>query len=371
MAAYPGSEQETRVQHDTLVTATAGIFGACGMNHTDARLLAATLADADLHGVHSHGVMRVPDYAGRMQPADAVSGPSAIAGVLGGVNPAGRPRITRDAGAALVIDGDNSMGQIGCDFAMKTVIERARTTGVAFAAVGNSNHCGALGWYVRQAIDAGMIGFASTNALPTMAPSGGADRIVGMNPLGIGIPAGSQPDFVMDAAFAACARGKVVVYGQKGLELPAGWALDANGEPTTDAAAALDGLLRPIGDYKGVNLAMAMGILSTLLSGAGYGVRLGNLDDGPQAGRDGHFVMALNIGALVDLDGFRAEMDDLIGEIHGSRRAPGVERLLCAGELEHETAEHYRRDGIPLNDATLADLRSTAIRVGADVIVPG
>ena len=93
---------------------------------------------------------------------------------------------------------------------------------MAFAAVGNSNHCGALAWYLRQTIDAGMIGIVSTNALPTMAPFGGADRIVGMNPLGIGIPAGREPDFVIDAAFAACARGKVVVYGQKGLDLPSG-----------------------------------------------------------------------------------------------------------------------------------------------------
>ncbi|MCP5151636.1 MAG: Ldh family oxidoreductase [Ectothiorhodospiraceae bacterium] len=368
MAAYPGTETERRVPHETLESAVARIFAACGMPDACARLLAATLADADLHGVHSHGVMRVPDYAGRLTPPEGLSAVATkIAGVRGGVNPEGRPRVVRDAGAALVIDGDNAMGQIACDFAMDTVIERARRTGVAFAAIGNSNHCGAMAWYVRKAVAADMIGLASTNALPTMAPWGGADRIVGMNPLGVGIPAGSEAPFVMDSAFAACARGKVVVYNQKGHALPPGWALDRDGLPTTDPAAALDGLLRPIGDYKGVNVAMALGIMSTMLSGAGYGTRLGNLDDGPHAGRDGQFVMALDIGALTDLAEFKREMDAVIDEIHRSRRAPGTERIYCAGELEHETALAYRRDGIPLNDETLSDLASTAAARGVDL----
>jgi LDH2 family malate/lactate/ureidoglycolate dehydrogenase len=159
----------------------------------------------------------------------------------------------------------------------------------------------------------------------------------------------------------------VVVYQQKGQPIPGHWAFDANGQPTTDAAAALDGLLRPIGDYKGVNIAMALGLMSTLLSGAGYGVRMGNLDDGPVAGRDGQFMMALNVAALTDLEAFKAEMDAVLDEVHRSRRAPGVERIWSAGELERETLERYRREGIPLNDETLRDVRRTAAGLGVGV----
>ncbi|MCB1739625.1 MAG: Ldh family oxidoreductase [Gammaproteobacteria bacterium] len=366
MAGYPGAERERRVEHERLTQAVSRVFEACDMSGSDARLLASTLTAADLRGIHSHGVMRVPDYVGRLSPPESAAR-SAIAGVRGGVNPRAVPRVSRDAGAMLLVDADNGMGQIGCDFAMQRAIERAREVGMAFVAVGNSNHCGGLFWYVEKAVAAGMIGFASTNALPTMAPWGGTDRIVGMNPLAIGIPAGDRPHFIMDSAFAACARGKVVVYHQKGEPLVPGWALDRNGQPTTDAGAALDGLLRPIGDYKGVNLAMAMGVLSTLLSGAGYGTALGNLDDGPVAGRDGHFVMALNISALVDLDGFRREMDAVIDQVHQSGRAPGVDRIWSAGELEAETAHRYARQGIPLNAETLQQLATTAAGLGVDL----
>jgi len=364
MTAYPGSESERRIGFDELCAAASDIFVARGMREADARLLGVSLAHADLHGVHSHGVMRVPDYVGRMSAPLEGSAHSAIAGVRGGVNPQGEPRLTRDRGAAMVVDGDNSMGQIAGMFAMKSAIERARTTGVAFAAVGNSNHCGALFWYVQQAVEAGMIGMASTNALPTMAPWGGIDRIVGMNPLAIGIPTGAKPSFIMDAAFAACARGKVVVYHQKGQPIPDHWAFDAEGRSTTDAGAALDGLLRPVGDYKGVNISIAMGVMSTLLSGAGYGTRLGSIDEGPRAGRDGHFMMAMDIDAFCEADAFRSEMDEVIDEIHTSKRAPGVDRIYSAGELEAITAANYRRDGIPLNDETLADLGATAAQLG-------
>ncbi len=366
MSVYPGAERERRIAYDALVRASTQLFSACGMPSSSAQLLGESLVTADLHGVHSHGVMRIPDYVGRMT-AGPDSSASNIAGVLGGVNPRAHPAISRDSGAALVVDGDNGMGQLACDFAMRSAIARARDTGIAFVAIGNSNHCGALFGYVQQAIAVDMIGIAATNALPTMAPWGGIDRIVGMNPLAIGIPTLNEPAFVMDSAFATCARGKVVVYQQKGEALPVHWAFDAQGRPTTDPSAALAGLLRPIGDYKGVNLAMALGVLSTLLSGAGYGTRLGNLDDGPNAGRDGHFVMVLNIAAFCDIADFKSEMDAVIAQIHASRRAPGVDRIYSAGELEQETAGAYRENGIPINDQCLNDMRSVARALGVDL----
>jgi len=340
------AEQETRVPSAELRILVTAIFASCGMDDRDAGLLGDSLVAADLTAVHSHGVLRVPEYVGKL--------------TTGGVNPTGRPTVAKDSGACLVVDGGNSMGQIGASFAMERVIERATTTGIAAAAVRGSNHCGALAYYVRRAIGAGMIGIATTNALPTMAPWGGAERLLGINPLGIGIPAGDEAPIIYDAAWSGSAHGKIRVYQQKGLSLPDGWAMDKAGRPTTDPTAALNGLLTPIGGFKGTGLAMMMGILSSMLSGAAYGAELGDMERGPTAGRDGHFVAAIRVGAFEDAAVFTQRVDAAIREIHACALAPGFDRIYAPGEKEAVTRVDYARGGIPLNHITLSDIRRTA-----------
>ena len=141
---------------------------------------------------------------------------------------------------------------------------------------------------------------------------------------------------------------------------------DREGRPTTDIDAALEGLVQPIGRHKGIGLAMAMGILSTLLCDAGYGTESGNMVDGPQFGRDGQFYMALDIAAFEDAARFRRRMDGIIREYRASRLAAGVERVLLPGEMEDEIERRNRRDGVPLNETTVANLAEIAARVGAD-----
>ena len=349
MAEYPGVENERRFPHEALHGVVRAIFERCSMAEADAELLTDQLVKADLRGIHSHGVMRVPLYVGKL--------------TKGGVDPKGRPRVTKDATAALVVDGGNNMGQIAGVFAMRQAIERARTTGVA---VGNSNHCGAMEYYVRMAIEADMIGIATTNALPTMAPWGGIDKLVGLNPIGIGIPAGEEAPLVLDFAFGATAHGRMQVYQQKGLPIPEGWAFDREGRPTTDIDEALAGLVQPIGMYKGIGLAMAAGILSTLLSGAGYGTESGNMVDGPIPGRDGQFYLALNVAAFEDVAAFRARMDRIIREYRSTRLAPGFRRVFVPGEMEAELERRQREVGVPLNEATIQGIREAAGRLGVD-----
>jgi LDH2 family malate/lactate/ureidoglycolate dehydrogenase len=274
--------------------------------------------------------------------------------------------VIKDAVAALVIDGGNSMGQIGGAFAMQEAIKRARATGVAVATVGNSNHAGAMEYYARIAIDADMIGIVTTNALPTMAPWGGIDKLVGLNPIGIGIPAGTAAPLVLDFAFGATAHGKMQVYRQKGLPIPEGWAFDQQGRPTTDIDEALKGLVQPIGMYKGIGLAVAAGILSTLLSGAGYGSESGNMVDGPFAGRDGQFYLALSIAAFEDVATFKGRMDRLIREYKGTRLAAGTRRVWLPGEMEAELAARQRQEGVPLNEATVKGIVDAAAGLGVD-----
>lgn len=339
-------EGETRVDAKELLALSQAVFETCEMSTENAHLLADSLVDADLSGVHSHGVLRVPEYALKL--------------TVDGVDPKGQPEVVKDEGACLVVDGNNTMGQIGASFAMQQVIARAKDIGMAAAGVRGSNHCGAMAYFARMPLEHDMIGIATTNALPTMAPWGGAERILGINPLGFAIPAGEEAPIIFDAAFSGTAHGKIRVYHQKGLALPEGWAADKDGVPTTDPAAAIDGLLLPVGAFKGVSLALIMGILSSMLSGASYGTELGNMEDGPNAGEDGHFVAAIRVSAFEEVDTFKARVDKAIRQIHNSRKAPGVDRLYAPGEPEAIRRDNYRREGIPLNDVTLADIKKTA-----------
>jgi LDH2 family malate/lactate/ureidoglycolate dehydrogenase len=353
MAEYPGVEDERRFPHDVLAGVVADIFLRSGTNAEDADLLSDHLVRADLRGIHSHGVMRVPNYAARLGN--------------GSINPTGRPRIVKDRAGALVIDGDNSMGQIGGTFAMRHAIERARATGVCVATVGHSNHAGAMEYYVRMAVDADMVGIATTNAIPTMAPWGGIDKLVGLNPLAFGFPAGAERPLLLDIALGATAHGKMQIYKQKGAPIPPGWAFDDQGRPTTDIDAALKGLVQPIGGHKGIGLAMSVGILSTLLCDAGYGSESGTMVDGPRTGRDGQFYLAIDIAAFEDVARFKQRMDKIIREYRSTRLAEGVERVYVPGEMEDAIERRNRRDGVPLNEATIENLAKTAARVGADV----
>jgi LDH2 family malate/lactate/ureidoglycolate dehydrogenase len=352
MAVYPKSETDLRVSASSLTGVVRAVFARCGMPDEDAALLAESLVRADLRGVHSHGVLRVPDYVKKLTKE--------------GVSPRGRPSIVSERGGAIVVDGGNSMGQISGSFAMKRAIEKARENSIAIAVVRGSNHCGAMDWYTMMAARENMIGLAGTNALPTMAPWGGAEKIVGINPLSIAMPAARHRDFVLDFAFGATAHGKMRIYHQKGSPIPEGWAFDADGQPMTDAGRALSGLIQPIGQHKGVGLGMAIGMIASLLSGSAYGTELGDMVTGPRPGRDGHFFAAIDIAAFQEVEGFKTRVDAVIDEVHKSRPRAGVSRLYVPGEIEADFESSYAREGIPLARTTVDDVVATATALGVD-----
>jgi LDH2 family malate/lactate/ureidoglycolate dehydrogenase len=348
-------ERGDRTNVAALTELVTQIFVRVGMTDADARLLADSLVFADLRGVNSHGVLRVPEYVEKL--------------TVKGVNPQGKPKIVHEFGGCVVVDGGNSMGQIGMDFTMRETIRRAETHGIAAAAIRGSNHSGAMAYFAIQALPHDMIGIATTNALPTMAPWGGMEKIMGINPLAVAIPADEELPIVHDAAFSGSSHGKIRIHEQKGLPIPAGWALDKHGQPTTDATAAIEGLLLPIGEFKGVALALIMGILASMLSGAGYGLELGNMVDGPTPGLDGHFVAVIKIAAFTEPGPFKARVDRAVREIHDVAKAPGFEHTYAPGELEQLREQEYRQRGIPLNEVTLADLRRVAARFGLEELL--
>lgn len=342
MPNYPTTASDTFIDAQALLDRVTAIFLRTGLSGNDAHLVAESLVIADLRGVHSHGVLRVPEYVKKL--------------TVDGVDPKARPFVATERVAALVIDGSNAMGQIACAFAMDRAVEKASSNGIAMAAVRGSNHCGALFHSAMRALAKDQIGIVGTNALPTMAPWGGIDKILGINPIAFAIPAGDEPPIVFDAAFSASSHGKIRIYHQKGLDIPDGWAFDAAGNPTTKTAEALTGLLQPIGAFKGTGLAVIVGILSSMLSGAAYGLELGNMVDGPRPGHDGQFAIAIDIAAFIDPTEFKSRVDAAIRQIRTSRPATGHGRCYAPGELEHETETRYRETGIPLNAETLAGL---------------
>lgn len=352
MALYPPGHDEPRIRVEVLQGALEAIFCATGMEPEPAHLVADSVVYADRRGNHSHGSLHVPDYVKKL--------------VHGGVNPRGEPRLIASSGPVLRVDADNAMGQVGMAFAMKQAISRAADVGVAFAAVGGSNHCGALNYFSAMAPRQGMIGICGTNAIPTMAPKGGRDRVVGLNPISIAIP-GAHSDFLLDTTFGAAAYGKIRVYGQKEHPIPPGWVLDSEGRSTTDPKAAFDGLIEPIGVHKGVGLGMAVGMLSTLLSGAAYGTELGDLARGADPGRDGHFCLALNVEAFQPLEAVRSRVDRILDEIRGGRRLAGVERLCAPGDLGDSLDHEYSMNGIPINRETLSGVLNAAQMVGVSI----
>ena len=352
MPGYQGMENERRIPAEPLHRFVGEIFKGAGLSGAHAELMAEIIVHTDARGIYSHGSQAVAGYVDRL--------------LSGKINPKGQPRIEREQGAVIIVDGDCAMGHIACAFGMSAAVDRARNTGVAIAAIRNSNHCGAMSYYPTLAMSQDMIGICSTNALPSMAPWGGLDRIVGLNPIGVGIPSGREIPILLDVGFSTAARGKVAVHFQKGLPLPDGWAFDAEGRPTTDAAEALKGLLQPIGGPKGIGLGLVVGVITGLLTQADYGTELGSVDVGPNPGRDGQLMMAIDIAAFEEVARFKERVDTIVRQIHESRPMAGVERIFVPGERAMEADRRYRSDGIPIADVALEGLAGAAAKVGVD-----
>ncbi|MGD0863376.1 MAG: Ldh family oxidoreductase [Candidatus Limnocylindrales bacterium] len=352
MHGYAGMESERRVDPSALHRFVEELFSKAGVSADDATLMADIVLHTDARGVYSHGTAAVAGYIDKL--------------LDGQINPSAKPRVVGDRGGSLVVDGDGGLGHIACVYGMRQAILRARQTGVALAAVGHSNHCGAMSYYPTLAMAEGMIGIAGTNALPCMAPWHGRDRIVPISPIGIGIPSRAEIPILLDISFGEVARGKIVVHYQKGLPLPEGWAFDSEGRPTTDAAAAVKGLNQPAGGPKGVGLGLVVGMLSALLSGADYAGELGSLDTGPNPGRDGQIMMAIDISAYQEPTTVTGRVDKIVREFRNSRPIEGVDRVYLPGELEIETEQRFRREGIPVSDVTISALNRVARRLNVD-----
>jgi LDH2 family malate/lactate/ureidoglycolate dehydrogenase len=328
---------------DELRSRVARVFKRLGLSQDDAAVVADHLVEADLRGVHSHGVIRVPAYVQQLRD--------------GKLNPRPNVRIVVDNGAQVTVDGDDAMGQLAAFRANEIAIERGRQHGMAGVALRRSGHAGAMAYYPLRAIEHGLIGFATTNAGINMPPTGGTKKLVGNNPFAMAVPTGRDWPMVLDMATSVVAGGKLDVARSKGESIPLGWARDADGNPTTDPVAARAGSLEPLGGPKGYGMALMLDVLTGVLSGGRFGAGLG-------APGSAQFFMTIDVERYLPLAEFQERMGQLIDQLHDCPRLPGVDKIYVAGEIEWSLQSRRLREGVPLEESVLRDIERVEGEVG-------
>jgi LDH2 family malate/lactate/ureidoglycolate dehydrogenase len=277
-----------------------------------------------------------------------------------------RIEILDDGGALLRLDGNNGVGQVVAQRSMKLAIDRAKSHGLSFVTVRNSNHMGALAPYALLAADAGCIGIVFTNASPRIAPSGGAQAMLGNNPWSIAVPTSSKP-IVMDMANSVAALGKVRILKARGELLPEGWARDNDGMPTRDPDAAITGLLEPIAGHKGYVIALMIELLTGALSGGGGSYTVAAVTKSSVPGNVSHSFIAISLDHLGDSEELIGNIEKLAHDVKESRLARESTGIFIPGEIEARMQEDRTRRGIPLKPELASNLRDAASLVGISI----
>jgi LDH2 family malate/lactate/ureidoglycolate dehydrogenase len=338
------------VDAQRLISAVGDILTAVGIVAADARLVAADLVAADLEGIASHGVMLLPMYVERIDK--------------GSVSRASAGQVVSDRGGAIVIDAGNALGQLTSRQAVKLAVERAREIGLAAVAVRNGFHFGTAGRYARMMAEQNCVGVVLSNTRPLMPAPGGVEALVGNNPVAIALPSAGEFPAEADMALSATAMGKIRLAAAAGARIPGDWAVDSEGRPTTDPAAAIKGMLLPAAGPKGFGLAFVIDLLCGGLSDGAVGAEVRPLYGDPgEPYRCAHFFLAIDAGHFPPGERFAERVRDQAMRVSASKRGAGVERVYAPGELVW--AARLASDGVcRLDAATVQSLRETAARVG-------
>ncbi len=308
------------------------------LSQEDAQILTDTIVAAELRGISSHGVSRLPYYVERINQGLIKSRPSLEVTEQG------------DDGNVFLMDADHALGQVAAYRAMSQAIQKARDKGVCWAGIKNTNHIGIASFYSEMAAKEGMVGIIAANTNPAMAPFGGVKALFGTNPCSIAAPTREKP-IVLDMATTNVARGKIRMCERSGQEMPVGWAKDSRGRDTTDPAAALEGTLTPMGGPKGYGIALMIDIMAGILTGSGSTDEVGSLDDYSRTIDSGNVLMVLNIESMIEYSQYLDRVEELKKKIKESPRADGVDEILLSGELEYNREENHRKNGVNVDPA--------------------
>ncbi len=343
-----------KFRFETLTEYVSRVLQKCDLSEKDSAVVAESLVSANLRGVDSHGVTRLPIYIKRLKS--------------GVVNPKPNIKVLEESDATLLIDGDDGMGQVVGTEAMRLGVEKAKKNGAVYIGVQRSTHFGTGAYFVQQGVRNDMITYAMSNAPSTMAPWGGTQPYIGTNPYAFGIPAGKHNPLVLDMATSVVARGKVILAEQKGEEIPEGWAIDQEGKPTTDARSALQGSVLPFGGPKGYAISLMIDVMSGVLTGAGFGPHINNIYgdfDKPQ--NVGHFFQLIDVNQFMSSESFKGRIDQMINEIKSSPKAEGVDEIYLPGEIETNIQRERKRDGIILDREVYEDIKQAGDELGVSI----
>lgn len=342
--------QASRYRPRAVASYGAALLRAVGTRPGDAEKIMTFLVEANCRGIDSHGVARLPFYVRRI--------------VKGVMNPRPRPRTIRERGACALWDADNGLGVLVGQAAMARAVRMARRFGSGTVVVRNSNHYGAAGLHCEAAAARGLIGLSTSNGEACLPPWGGRRPFFSNNPFALAAPTRSFP-VIVDFATSAAARGNIMLARQTGAPIPEGWALDADGRPTTDPAVAMAGSLVPIAGPKGYALAMALDILCGLLGGGAYGPHVkSTFTNWTEPTGTSHFFQAIDPAAFMSRRAFLDRMDEVVAGIAAAPRAEGADPIRVPGERRYRLAAERRRHGIPLHPRIVEELHSLAREIG-------
>ncbi len=331
--------------------ATRALVGL-GLEPRGAADAARILVLGELMGLSTHGVGRIESYGERID--------------LGGIKARPAIRVEKVAPAIAKVDGDNGVGPLVGMRSLEAAMGLARETGVGIAFARASNHFGPVAPYSLIAAEAGFASVIGSNASTTIAPWGGRDARLGNSPVGFCVPNPGGRPVILDMALSVVARAKIRNAARRGEAIPPTWATDKDGKPTTDAKAALDGFLLPIGGHKGYGLALIVDLFAGLLSGASYLSHVKSWSENPEAPSElGHFFFVIDAGPLGPPEWLAGRMRDFAAILHDTPPADPAAPVLLPGEKELDRLDRHRRDGIALDDALVATLESLAARGGA------
>ncbi len=329
------------------------VFVAAGLPSGDAETVTDNLVLGDLRGLASHGIARLKVYTERIKN--------------GLINAKPQIKTLHEKPGMLHLDGDNGLGAVVGTRAMERCIEKAADSGVCFCSVRRANHFGIAAFYTMKAAERDMIGFASQNNPPAIAPWGGITPMIGTNPFSIAVPADKHAPIVLDCSCSKVARGKINVAEIEGRSIPEGWALDPKGRPTTDATEALKGSVLPFGEYKGYGIAMVIDILCGVLSGSAYGKHVGALWNNPKTTQNlGLTFTVIDVSSFIGPSDFKGQTDRMIEDMKGSERAECVEEIYVPGEIELRASEKNEKRGIAIGQGVLNDLKELKETFGID-----
>ncbi|MDP6778051.1 MAG: Ldh family oxidoreductase [Candidatus Latescibacteria bacterium] len=340
-----------RVDWEELEAFTTEVFVSAGLPRADAELEAEVLVWANLRGIDSHGVLRVPSYLDNIGK--------------GLMNPKPNIRIMKETPAVLFVDADRAMGPVVTVFAMERVIEKAKNVGIGWALLRNNTHQGAMAYYPLMAARENMAGIAIVCSPPNMAPHGAKAAGLHNSPIAIAVPSERHKPLVLDMATSIVAGGKLMVAADKGVPLGEGWALDASGNPTTDPGDAK--VLVPCAGPKGSGLALMFQCLASLMAGNPLLVPV--LRGGDRSWAQNGIVAAIDVELFGDVETYKENVDTLVDELKALPREDGFDEILMPGEPEEQVLADRTRNGIPLPPGTVGKMRDAAGR--SNVELPG